>query len=449
MPIWTFALQRTFLVPGEGDFEARDVHDDEVPGRDLVQDPSRPLEVDPDLKDARLDGDVQLRERARPDGAVGRQAMPRLELLDRGGERLVEGLAVERLSRELPGRREAAPERRDPRVLHSRLEFLAGGDRGPPAAGGQGAVPGERGASPLVPPVVGADLRYGLLQPALHQRVAHDGERGRIADRPQLEVPLRIEPLRIHLAEIQVIEQENERVGREQIALRPRRRVNARGLERRRELRERGLVVILGPESVLCRFPHELEQHVQPVGCPEGPVTVLLIEDGQGVARQDLRSSRLDASGRLKLVEPLAQDFGDRAGILRPGHGRAARPEESQKARRHADRGPSNLSHHFGPVAIIGEIGPSPLRDIDRLDIHELLDPVRRELAAIAALLDAAEGEARIGPDGLVDEDAAAFDQIRGDALAASRDRASGRLLPTRTPSRWRSRSPLPRPRPG
>ena len=132
-----------------------------------------------------------------------------------------------------------------------------------------------------------------------------------------------------------MIEQENERVGREQIALRPRRRVNARGLERRRELRERGLVVVLRPEPVLCRFAHELEQHVQPVGCPEGLVTVLLVEDRQSAARHDLRSPRLDAPGRPKLVEPLAQDFGDRIRVLRPRRRRAARPEQGQKARHH------------------------------------------------------------------------------------------------------------------
>src|SRR5687767_14751131 len=45
-----------------------------------------------------------------------------------------------------------------------------------------------------------------------------------------------------------------------------------------------------------------------------------------------------------------------------------------------------------------------------RLDVHELADSFAGELAAVAAVLDAAEGEAGVGLDDAVDEDAAGLD---------------------------------------
>src|SRR5579864_4785874 len=50
------------------------------------------------------------------------------------------------------------------------------------------------------------------------------------------------------------------------------------------------------------------------------------------------------------------------------------------------------------------------LPDDDGLDVDEFLDAVHAELTAIAAALDAAERDSRIGRDHAIDEDAAGFD---------------------------------------
>src|SRR6185312_7507535 len=52
----------------------------------------------------------------------------------------------------------------------------------------------------------------------------------------------------------------------------------------------------------------------------------------------------------------------------------------------------------------------SRLADHDRLDVDELLDAVRAQLATVAAALDAAEGNARVGGDHRVDKYAARLD---------------------------------------
>src|SRR4030088_2406537 len=56
---------------------------------------------------------------------------------------------------------------------------------------------------------------------------------------------------------------------------------------------------------------------------------------------------------------------------------------------------------------------------VHRLDVDELADAVRRKLAAVAALLDAAERQTGVRAHRFVDKNAAAFDQFGCDALAA------------------------------
>ena len=249
-----------------------------------------------------LDGDVHLRERARPDGAVGLQAMPRLELLDgvrREARRRSRCRAA--VPRALPSPRGGAAAPGPAASFAPGWSFLPAGTGAHPPSGGQGAVLGERGASLLVPPVVGTDFRDGLLGacPASARRARREG--GRIADRPQLEVPLRIEgpsdpPCR----------DTGGRAGEQNASVASRSpcaRVAASvpgAFNAGASFVSAALVIILRPESVLRRVPHELEQHVQPFGRPERPITVLPVEDGQGMARQDLRPSRLDASGRFE-----------------------------------------------------------------------------------------------------------------------------------------------------
>lgn len=57
--------------------------------------------------------------------------------------------------------------------------------------------------------------------------------------------------------------------------------------------------------------------------------------------------------------------------------------------------------------------------DHDGLDVDELLDPVMRQLAAKAALLNATEGELGVRLDSSVDEHGAGVDFADGQTLAA------------------------------
>src|SRR5258708_25961066 len=59
------------------------------------------------------------------------------------------------------------------------------------------------------------------------------------------------------------------------------------------------------------------------------------------------------------------------------------------------------------------------LGDVDGLYVHKLFDSVDGELASVAAFLDAAEGESRVGAHGFVDEDATALNPLGSDMLAA------------------------------
>src|ERR1700737_5398607 len=56
---------------------------------------------------------------------------------------------------------------------------------------------------------------------------------------------------------------------------------------------------------------------------------------------------------------------------------------------------------------------------IDALDVHELLDPVVRELAPVTALFYSAEREPNIGPHDLIDKDGTALDAFACNALTA------------------------------
>ena len=56
---------------------------------------------------------------------------------------------------------------------------------------------------------------------------------------------------------------------------------------------------------------------------------------------------------------------------------------------------------------------------INALDVHELLDPVIRELAPVTALLYAAERQPNIGSHDLVDKNGPALDALACNALTA------------------------------
>src|SRR5260370_29082658 len=68
------------------------------------------------------------------------------------------------------------------------------------------------------------------------------------------------------------------------------------------------------------------------------------------------------------------------------------------------------------------------LGDVDGLYVHKFLDAVAGKLASVAAFLDAAEGKARVGAHGFVDEDATAL--IRSAAMRSPRARSRVRTPP-------------------
>jgi hypothetical protein len=59
------------------------------------------------------------------------------------------------------------------------------------------------------------------------------------------------------------------------------------------------------------------------------------------------------------------------------------------------------------------------LGDINCLYVHKLFDAVDGKLPSVAAFLDAAERESRVGAHGFVDEDATTLNPFGSDALAA------------------------------
>src|SRR5687767_9066046 len=79
-------------------------------------------------------------------------------------------------------------------------------------------------------------------------------------------------------------------------------------------------------------------------------------------------------------------------------------------ARRTGGEASPRLSGDFRTSELLGALRGRGLLDVldpDGLGVHELLDAEFRQLAPVAAVLDAAEGEARVGLHRAVDEDAA------------------------------------------
>jgi hypothetical protein len=245
--------------------------------------------------------------------------VPRLEPADRLGERLVELGRVESVSGELARRRQAAAHSQHARVPRADLEGLAGRNWLPAPLRGQGSVLGERGARSLVPPVVGTHGRDRLRDPAARQRVEDEGDAGGVLDRPRLEIPLGVERLRVHLAQVEVVEQQVEAVRRQQVELRARSDVQRRIREARREPRELGGVIVLRQEAVGLGFPHEPDECLEALGRPERLVTGLLVEERQRDAGLELRAADLESPRRLELLQALAQrvGHGGRGGITR------------------------------------------------------------------------------------------------------------------------------------
>ena len=159
------------LILQKADLEARDVDEDDALGRELVQDPAASLEIDPDLQDARLDGNVQLGERPGPDGAVAPRRCRVWKARTAAASGLVVRRRVDRLPREIAGRREAAPQGRDPLVGHADLQGGSRRDRVPAAPGREGPVVGERGAGLRVPPEVRPHGLDRLREPSAGQRL--------------------------------------------------------------------------------------------------------------------------------------------------------------------------------------------------------------------------------------------------------------------------------------
>src|SRR5579864_1816538 len=80
-------------------------------------------------------------------------------------------------------------------------------------------------------------------------------------------------------------------------------------------------------------------------------------------------------------------------------------------ARKSLSRGGGDMSEVAVEVAVDCE--PRRSFDVNRLDVHELADAEGAELAPVARLLDAAEGQPRIGAHQVVDEAAACREAAR------------------------------------
>ncbi len=311
-----------------------------------MQDRARALEIDADLEDARRDGNVQLGEGGRSDRAVRSQAVPFLEGAHGAGKGLVIRLVVERRAGEITRRRKPAPQRGDAGPRHADLQSRAGQNRRPASMRRDRPVFRERGARPRVPPVVRPRGGDGLLEPSLGQCLLDLSERTLLVERPPLEVPVRIERLRIHFSEVQVVKKHREGVGREEVQVRAHRgiggvRARAYG---RREPGERFEVVVAGRQPVLRGIAQESLQRVPPLRRPVRAVAVVLVETRERLARHERRVVHGEAPGRLPLFEPFADAVGDPVrGVLRE---RGAGEREEKR------RGDHGLSPHRGRRAI-------------------------------------------------------------------------------------------------
>jgi hypothetical protein len=143
-----------------------------------------------------------------------------------------------------------------------------------------------------------------------------------------------------------MVEKQVEGVGREQIHLRARHGVARRIRETRRDLSQRGQVIVLRPESILLRLPDELEQDGEPFRRPEGPIAAFLVDRGQRISRDERFVANLEIPGRLKLLEELSESLGDSAlDYLRLCRGRRTR-RESEDGGEQASHGPSSSAVH-------------------------------------------------------------------------------------------------------
>jgi hypothetical protein len=203
-----------------------------------VHHPATALEGRADLIDAVGDRDVQCAKGRRADRPVGRETVPLLERLHaRLHRRVVPWRRIRRgRFREVARHAEAAAEPGDASVGHAGLEWRTRGNGFPASSGGDAAGLGERALEARVERIARLQLLERLVDLAPVDRLLENVD-GVDAAEVALQVPVRVESLRIDLAEAQVVREPHRRVREQQVepplALRGRGRRRAHALDGR------------------------------------------------------------------------------------------------------------------------------------------------------------------------------------------------------------------------
>ena len=201
------------------ELKSRDVDDQEL-ALGVVEHPPSALEIRAQLLDARRDRHVERRERRRADGAVGREPVARLKLTDgrRRASRRTDVPVDGGRGRQLARDGETRSERRHALVGAARLQRCAGRHGGPTAVRLDRPILGERVLETLVEKHARNRSRRELAQ---RRRIDGFLDRdGRIfAEQLARRIPVRIERVRIDLAEPQVITEPDDAVGQQDVEL--------------------------------------------------------------------------------------------------------------------------------------------------------------------------------------------------------------------------------------
>ena len=305
-----------FFVAQVVDLEARDV-DEHERRVEIVQQPAPAFEIHADRLDPRGDRLVQRGERRGPDRPVGLEPVAQLERLQRRLDRGVEGGRVERLPRcEVSSGREPRAQRRNARIVRARLERRTRRDHGRFTASRELTLMRELGLQTSVEVVGRLLVLDALVELARIDALLHEDCRILEMDLAP-EVPVRIEALRVDLAEHQVIEEANQRIALQQVVvdLRIHRRTGSLGGGARAlQCREQ---VILRIEPIACAVADRAQEVRARGGARPDPQ--------EAVPRIELRDESLrndggaeDAERRVvpDLFDLRAQELGLRARVL-------------------------------------------------------------------------------------------------------------------------------------
>ncbi len=213
---------------------------------------------------------------------------------------------------------QARPQQRDARIGHAGSQYGAGRELGPSAVQGDGAILRQRAPQRLI------DAQSRCVTLDRHAQIRCGYERfddfdGFDRAERAGEIPVRIQFARIHFAEVIVIDETDQCVRVQQVAIGDRQGV-ARG---RREL-HRGGVIVVRVETVCVAFQHQRAQGGGSLFVPDWFECALLVKLGNQITRRDVRAVGRHIVARAQLLDARAQRLGDRVGRgeyrQRPGH---------------------------------------------------------------------------------------------------------------------------------